>query len=135
MFAHELAVGGADLLQRREVFVAVDHIPGEAHDVLGPAFRLLQHLENVLDGLAELAGEGFFLSLALAGPADLAGDEHQPAAGDDAVGEAFGARPGRRLQDLHHAHLPSWFLSLNRCSFPVSVRGNSATNSTARGYL
>ena len=49
----------------------------------------------------------------------------------DAVGEALGARPAGRLQDLHHA----FFLSLKRCSFPVSVRGSVSTNSTARGYL
>src|SRR5688572_6776074 len=131
MLAHQVAVGSADFLQRGEVLLAVEHVPGEAHDVLRLAFRLLENLEDVLDGLAELAGEGFFLPLALAGPADLAGDEHQPAADDDAVGEALGARPGGWLEYLHHAV----FLSLKRWSFPVSVRGRVSTNSMARGYL
>ena len=90
-----------------------------------------ENVQDVLDGLAELAGEGFFLPFALAGPADLPGDEHQLAAGGDAVGEALGARPVGRLQNLHHAV----FLSLKRCSFPVSVRGSVSTNSIARGYL
>src|ERR1700682_4977074 len=32
--AHELAVGRADLLQCAEILFFVEHVPGEAHDVL-----------------------------------------------------------------------------------------------------
>src|SRR5687767_336882 len=127
--AHELAVGLADRFQGTEVFLLVEHVPGEAHDVLGLAAGLRQDGEDVLERLAELPGEIARFPPALAGPADLAGDEDDLAAGDDAVREALGARPARRLKDFHAA------LNLKRCSFPVSVRGSVSTNSIARGYL
>src|SRR5689334_17940793 len=127
---HQLAVGKTDLLQRREVLFLVEHVPGQPHDVLGPAVRFLQDREDVFQGLPELPGEVARLPLALAAPADLAGDEDQLAARGDAVGETLGPGPARRLQDLHGQPL-----SLKRCTLPVSVRGSASMNSTMRGYL
>src|SRR5712664_663570 len=131
--AHELAVGEADFPQRAEVLFLVQHVPGEAHDVLRFAVCLLQYRNYVLKSLPELAGEVVRLPFSFAGPADLARDEHQFSPGCDAVGEALRFRPAGRLQDLH-AHVAEP-LSLKRCNLPVSVRGRSPTNSTERGYL
>src|SRR6185503_3698896 len=102
----------------------------QAHDVLGFPVRFFQNGDDVLERLPELAGEIARFPPAFAGPADLPGDEDQRSLGGDAVGEALGAGPARRLQDLH-----SGALSLKRCSLPVSVRGSVSTNSIARGYL
>src|SRR5207302_11182727 len=113
------------------VCLLVEHVPGEPHEVLRSAARLRQYLDDVLQRLLELAGEIVRLPFALAGPTDLPGDEHQLAARGDAVGEAARLGPRRRLQELHHA----CFLSLKRCTLPVSVRGSASMNSTALGYL
>src|SRR5262249_35339768 len=134
MPAHDGAVGDADVLQGREIFLLVDHVPGEPHDVLRSSAGLRQHLDDVLQRLLELAGEVVRFPLALAGPADLSGDEDELAARDDAVGEAARFRPRRRLQYLHHAHFPVC-LNLKRCTLPVSVRGSVSMNSICRGYL
>src|SRR5436190_3775310 len=131
MPAHDGAVSDADVLQGREIFLLVDHIPGQPHDVLRLAVRLCEHLDDVLQRLLELAGEVARFPSSLAGPADLSGDEDELAAGGDAVGEALGACPAGRLQDLHH----DCFLSLKRCTLPVSVRGSVSMNSICRGYL
>src|SRR5690348_8424953 len=129
--AHQFPVGGADLLERRQVLLLVQHVPGEAHQVFGFSPGLSQHVEDVLQRLPELPGERALAPFALAGPADLAGDEDELALRGDAVGEALRPRPARRLQRLDHRCA----LSLKRCSLPVSVRGSESTNSTARGYL
>src|SRR5256885_4459236 len=131
MPAHQLAIRCSDIAQRGEIFLLVEHIPGEPHDVMRLAARLGQDLEDVGDRLAELAGEVARSPFALRRPANLAGDEDQAAFRHDAVGVALGARPAGRLQDLHHA----CFLNLKRCSLPVSVRGSVSTNVMARGYL
>src|SRR4029077_6812971 len=134
MPAHQLAVGGADFLQRRQIFLLVEHVPGQPHDVLGFAFGLFQDGNYIQERLAELAGEVAPPPFALGLPADLAGDEPQRAARRDAVGEALRPRPAGRLKDPQSAHLCIPF-SLNRCSLPVSVRGSVSVNSTRRGYL
>src|SRR5581483_8165912 len=113
----------------------VDDVPREADDVLGASARLRQHVEDVFQRLAELPRERALLPFALPRPADLAGDEHQPALRDDAVGEALRTRPAGRLQSLPHRGFPPAAFSLNRCTLPVSVRGSASMNSTARGYL
>src|SRR5688572_9575218 len=130
VLAHELAVRLADRFQCAQVFLPVEHVPGETHDVLGFSLRFLQHRDDVLQGLPKLPRKVARFPLALAGPADLPGDEDERALGGDAVREALGAGPPRRLQDRH-----SGALSLKRCSLPVSVRGSVSTNSIARGYL
>src|SRR5256885_14958259 len=131
MPAHQLAIRLAYVAKRAEIFLLVEHIPRKPHEVMWLAARFGQHLKDVGDRLAELAGEVTRSPFALRRPANLAGDEDQAAFRHDAVGVALGARPAGWLQDLHHA----CFLSLNRCSLPVSVRGSVSTNSMARGYL
>src|SRR5262245_16836710 len=131
VLAHQLAIGRANRFQRIQIFLAVEHVPRQPHDVLRPAVRFFQDFQNIEKTLPELAGEVVRFPLAFAGPADLAGDEHQRSAGGDAVGKALGACPARRLKNFHFS-VP---LSLKRCSFPVSVRGSVSTNSIARGYL
>src|SRR5688572_20766136 len=130
MPAHELAVRVPHGLQRVEVLALVEHIPGQAHDVLGPSVRLREHFEDVGERLAELAREIARFPFAFAGPAHLAGNEHELPARSDSIGEAFRSRPAGRLEDIHGE-----VLSLKRCSLPVSVRGSVSTNSMARGYL
>src|SRR6185503_19768617 len=119
-----------DAFQRIQVFLLVEDVPGQANDVLRLAVGFREHGEDVLDGLPELPCEIARLPFAFAGPADLPGDEDEVALGGDAVREAFRSRPAGRLQNFHCG-----FLSLKRCTFPVSVRGNASTNSMARGYL
>src|SRR5260221_1465896 len=128
---HDRAVGDADVLQRREIFLLVEHVPREAHDVLRLAAGLRQDFGDVLQRLLELAGEVVRFPFAFTGPADLAGDEDELAAGRDAVGEAARLGPTGRLERLHH----DVFLSLKRCTLPVSVRGSVSMTSIARGYL
>ena len=52
--------------------------------------------------------------------------------GGDAVGEALAPAPSPAAAGSASSLR---FLSLNRCSLPVSVRGSASTNSIARGYL
>src|SRR5689334_21049066 len=100
MAAHQLPIRLADASQGIQILLLVEDVPGEAHDVLRLAVRLLQDIEDVLQSLPELAGEAALPPFALAGPADLAGDEHELAARGDAVGKPSGTRPAGRLQDF-----------------------------------
>ena len=86
-----------------------------------------------LQRLLDLGDEIVALEDLLRSPADLAGDEHLPAFGGDAVGEAFGLGPVLGVEDLHGCY--SWALSLKRWILPVCVLGSAATNLTERGYL
>src|SRR2546426_8485516 len=130
MPAHQLALRAAQLLQRRQVFLPVEPVPGQPPEVLGLAAGLRQDVQDIFQRLPELPGKRSVEPFALAAPADLATDENQPALAGNPVGEALRPRPARRLQDLH-----SHCLSLKRCSLPVSVRGKASANSTPRGYL
>ena len=81
----------------RRVFVHVEHVPGQPHDVLGPGAALGQHRDDVLQRLPRLRDEA--LREFLAGvPADHAADEDELAARLDAVGVALRRRPAGRLQ-------------------------------------
>src|SRR3954469_17034492 len=117
-----------------QILLLIEHVPGQPHDVLGLAVRFGQHGQDVLDCLPELAGDIARFPFALAGPADLAGDEDELPRAGDAVRAALGAGPARRLGDLQSAHCARP-LSLKRWTFPVSVRGSASRNSIARGYL
>src|SRR5438552_8526679 len=130
MPAHQLAVRGPKPLQRRQVLLRVEHVPGQAHEVLGLAAGLRQDFQDIFQRLPELPGKRSIEPFAPAAPADLPADENQPALAGNPVGEALRPRPARRLEDLH-----SLCLSLKRCSWPVSVRGKASTNCTTRGYL
>ena len=55
----------------------------------GPRAGLGQHLDDVDERLLDLGDEIVAGELLLGVPADLAGDEHLPALGGDAVGEAL----------------------------------------------
>ena len=57
MPTHHRSIGGADLRELLEVFLAAGHVPGEAHDVLGPPARLLEHPHHVLQRHAHLRRE------------------------------------------------------------------------------
>ena len=91
-----------------------------------------QHVDDVLQGLADLADEIVGLEPALAVPADLAADEDEAALGGDAVGVALGFRPAGRLQDRVRCHD---FLNRKRWILPVWVFGRAGVNVTERGYL
>src|SRR5437899_2543543 len=89
MLSHQLAVRGPDRVQRSEILVAVRHVPGQTHDMLGPAARLREHFEYVVHRLTELSGEVFCLPHPCAGPAHLTRNIYSGAAFHrDTVGEA-----------------------------------------------
>src|SRR3954447_24033342 len=83
--AHHVAVGGADLLQAREVLLTRGHVPGQPRDVLGPGAGLGEHRDDVAQRLTDPPGEVLGRDLAVLVPADLAADEHELARGLDAV--------------------------------------------------
>src|SRR6476620_11835991 len=131
MPADQFAIGRPHLLEGAEVFLLVEDVPGHAHDVFRSAAGLRQYCQGVLEGLPELAGKCFILKNALCVESNLARHEYRRSTPDgNAVGKTLRLHPARWLQNFHEG-----ILSLKRCSFPVSVRGSSATNSMARGYL
>src|SRR5882762_10297699 len=105
MPAHQLAVRGAQLPQRRQVLLPVEHVPGQPHEVLGLAAGLRQDFENIFQRLTELPGKRSIDPFALAAPADLAADENQSAFTGDPVGKALRPRPAR--SEEHTSELQS----------------------------
>src|SRR3954454_4531688 len=132
--AHQLAVDAADLPCAREVLVAVGHVPREPRDVLGPAARLGQDGEDVLQRATHLARQAPVGERAGLVPADLTRDEHERARGirRDPVRIPPRPRPTGRLEG---PHARSMARSRVRCTLPVGVRGRASRNSTRRGYL
>ena len=78
--------------------------PMISRDVLGPGAGLGQHVDDVLQRLANLPHEIVGFEPALAVPADLAADEDEAALGGDAVGIALGFCPACRLQGRVRCH-------------------------------
>ena len=55
MFAEDRSVGLADFAQAVEIFLLVDNIPGQTHEVFRTGIGLGQHVGNVLKRLFYLA--------------------------------------------------------------------------------
>src|SRR6186713_2685099 len=91
--------------------------------------------DDVLQRLACLGDEVRSSEFASLVPADLAGHEDLATVRRDAVGVSARTRPIARLKDPHVHEGSSAVRRRKRCSLPVSVFGNAATNSTRRGYL
>src|SRR5438445_8039522 len=104
--AYDVAIGRADFLQARRIFLAVEQEPRHRHDMLGPGAAGTHHRIDVLQGLADLIHQIVGLELALFVPADLACDEDHLAAGGDAVRVTARLGPTGRLQDLEHFLTP-----------------------------
>ena len=93
---------------------------------------------DVLQRLADLAGEVVGFELLIAIPADLPGDVDLPSLGGDTVGKAFGGFPIGRMQDFMgrgFTHVAVSSFNRNRCTLPVAVLGSASMNLTERGYL
>jgi hypothetical protein len=97
----DLAVDLPELLEARVVFDAVQDVPGHAHHVLGAGAGLMQHGNDVAQGLRCLCDEVVGLELLLAVPADLATDEYLRASGGNTVGITLGGKPSGRLKEFH----------------------------------
>src|SRR6185312_5047742 len=133
--ANRASVGLADLTLAREVGGLVSDVPVDTHKVPRFAARFLEHAHDILERLLGLRDEVVANDLRLVGPADLSGNKHLSALGDDAVGIALRRLPLSRLKNLEFAHAPTCSRNLKRWIFPVWVLGNAATKFTARGYL
>ena len=99
MRAKNLAIGAAELFQAREIFLDVDDIPGQAHEMLRSSAALGEDIGNVAQRLTHLRNEiGRQMPLRI--PADHAAGHHKAAIGGHAVGISFRHRPAARLQHL-----------------------------------
>ena len=70
--------------------------------MLRPGLGAGQGVHDVLQGLAALGHKVVAFELALAVPADHAGQKYRAATSHDAVGIAFSRSPAGRLQGLKH---------------------------------
>src|SRR6202035_1461776 len=102
--ADDVAIGGADRGGARRIFLLVEDVPGHAGDMLGLGAGGGENLDDVAKGLTDLRHEIVAVELLLGVPADLAGDENQSAAADDAVRVSLGTRPPLRVHRTQRAH-------------------------------
>src|SRR3954471_24031208 len=136
MPADDAAIGFADLALARDIVALVGDEPGHAHDVPRFAAGFRQDGDHVHQRALDLRDEIAADEVRILGPADLPGDEDEPAVGGDAVGIALRRLPAFRLQELKIAHAPPHFWRRRkRWILPVGVFGSASTNITARGYL
>ena len=97
MVAEHRAIGRAELAAAGHILVHVDHVPGQAHDMLRARAALGQNREDVFQRLPRLRDKSFRKFLVLV-PADHAADKDELAARLDAVGVALGSGQPRRLE-------------------------------------
>jgi glycerol kinase len=98
MRADDLAIGAAELTQACRVFVHIEHIPSQAHEVMRLGAPLGEDRADVRERLPRLRNEAV-REVAHDVPADDAAGHHDAPVSRHAVGVAARRRPALGLQD------------------------------------
>src|SRR5215469_12115162 len=140
VLAYDAAIGFAQFAQPRQIFLLVEHKPGQPRDMAGLAAGFLDERDDIGERLTSLGDEIDALEPLLGVPADLAGEKHRAPFCDDAIAETLGCSPAARMKKRVHVHHRSppyvavW-RSRKRWILPVWVFGSASMNLTERGYL
>src|SRR3954453_22972379 len=97
MRAKDFSIDLAQGFEVGEIFLDVDDIPGQAHEMLWPRAALGENGGNIAQRLAHLGNE-IGSQMARWVPADHTAGDHKAAVGRHAVGVAFWRRPAARLE-------------------------------------